>query len=1130
MVEVNWGGDGEILLPEDIPEEDRLAAGSRARMRVGEDVESLTFSWDPESTVREIRVEGLSENGEHDSIPWPEGNSYTLELNQTWDDGSPRDWYNIRFEFANDCRYLFDADYDMNGGLVFQSVGGDLPEASSAYFLPRGGDGREGFPDCFSFRTGDGIAPIHLLFDETKALDWEAWDNGELAFTEPWESDERALTVIAKFQDDEGWWIDLPILVFGEVPEEAAGQASWENGVLTFTPVNGFDVRFTVMWTVSEYVFWQFHTTEEKPIMVEADWGGSGEILLPDGIPEEDLLVIGNRARMRVGRDVGSLTFSWDPESTVREIWVDGLSEDGEEDLIRWPEGNSYTLELNQTWDDGSPRDWYNLHFEFAEDCRYQFCANYDMNGGLVFWSVGDAAPAAESAFLLPAEGDAREGWSDWQSFRGEDGILPIHLLIDETKALDRDAWDNGEVSFVRPWESDERAVSVVVKYRDDEGWWIDLPILVRGEVPEEAAELASYENGVLTFTPVNGFDLRFFVMWTSSDYDFWYFYTTEEKPVMIEVRWHGDGEIALPEGIPEEDLLVIGNRARIRVGWETESLTFTWPERYRMQSIWLNGEEVTGDAGEGSYTLMLDQTWENGAPVDWYNLDFDFGWDQDGAIAVNWRGSEGNVFFAVNEIPERGNFDQYIDHPMSFLYENEAGQLVPGTVNLLLDPEHSVAYFGEGCDEWDLPPYDYCPSIYAEFIDENGEYYEGMVVVRGAAVKEGVSFENNVLSFTPGGADRIGIHVFWSDMDQAFWDFRGTEEKPVEIEIMWGMSRAVMVPEGIGEEDVIIWSAAEHTYMKLRVPEDREDLSFAWDREGRVALIEIYNGRDDEWQEIYSPEGLAYVLELTQTNEAGERAWFFEVHVWANSLIFRELVAAWEEAEAVDRSRYTVQSLNALDAVVAKVVALDEEGIPDDFTQDDVDALTEELRAALEALVPIPVFTDVKPGAYYEEAVKWAVAYGVTNGTSDTTFSPNNTCTRAQVVTFLWRAMGSPEPATTTCPFTDVKTTGYYYKAVLWAVENEITSGVSATKFGTNDPCTRAQVVTFLWRTDGRPEPVSSTCPFTDLKVGASYYKAVLWAVENGITTGTTATTFTPGKTCTRGQIVTFLYRYVVG
>ena len=176
------------------------------------------------------------------------------------------------------------------------------------------------------------------------------------------------------------------------------------------------------------------------------------------------------------------------------------------------------------------------------------------------------------------------------------------------------------------------------------------------------------------------------------------------------------------------------------------------------------------------------------------------------------------------------------------------------------------------------------------------------------------------------------------------------------------------------------------------------------------------------------------------------------------------------------------------------------------------------------EALQP-SVFTDVKEGAYYVDAVKWAVDKAVTSGKTVTTFAPNESCTRAQAVTFLWRAAGSPEPTASEMTFTDVKADSYYYKAVLWAVENKITSGMSDTLFAPDATCSRSQIVTFLYRMQNSPESKAEN-PFTDVKADAYYANAVLWAVENGVTTGASATTFDPAGDCTRGQIVTFLYR----
>ena len=168
--------------------------------------------------------------------------------------------------------------------------------------------------------------------------------------------------------------------------------------------------------------------------------------------------------------------------------------------------------------------------------------------------------------------------------------------------------------------------------------------------------------------------------------------------------------------------------------------------------------------------------------------------------------------------------------------------------------------------------------------------------------------------------------------------------------------------------------------------------------------------------------------------------------------------------------------------------------------------------------------FDDVSTSAYYYDAVKWAVENGVTEGTSATTFSPDASCTRAQMVTFLWRANGSPKTAGTN-PFNDVQAGSYYYDAVLWAVEKGITSGTSATTFSPDMTVTRGQTVTFLHRANGSPA-ISGDSPFTDVAADAYYAAAVQWAVAEGVTSGTSATTFAPDAACTRAQIVTFMYR----
>lgn len=168
----------------------------------------------------------------------------------------------------------------------------------------------------------------------------------------------------------------------------------------------------------------------------------------------------------------------------------------------------------------------------------------------------------------------------------------------------------------------------------------------------------------------------------------------------------------------------------------------------------------------------------------------------------------------------------------------------------------------------------------------------------------------------------------------------------------------------------------------------------------------------------------------------------------------------------------------------------------------------------------------DIKIKSYYAMPAFWAIDKNITKGVSSSKFAPGSGCTRGEVVTFLWRANGSPTPKSTYNPFSDVKSSSYCYKAVLWAVENNITKGITENSFAPNQVCTRGQVVTFLWRANGQPKFKSSKTDFVDVDPQAYYYSAMLWATENDVTTGTTVLSFSPNQKCTRGQVVSFLFR----
>lgn len=230
----------------------------------------------------------------------------------------------------------------------------------------------------------------------------------------------------------------------------------------------------------------------------------------------------------------------------------------------------------------------------------------------------------------------------------------------------------------------------------------------------------------------------------------------------------------------------------------------------------------------------------------------------------------------------------------------------------------------------------------------------------------------------------------------------------------------------------------------------------------------------------------------------------------------------------AIPDPGYEVNEIIVTDRNGREITVRNEGGNRYIFTMPSSQVKVDAAFVQIEESTPQIVFQDVTVAAYYYDAALWAVEQGITTGVTATTFNPNGVCTRAQIVTFLWRANGSPAPQTGVNPFADVSPGAYYYDAVLWAVEEDITSGTTDTSFSPNSGCTRAQAATFLWRSEGSPADTGSST-FTDVADNAYYADAVDWAVANGITLGTTASTFSPNSGCTRAQIVTFLYRAMI-
>ena len=304
------------------------------------------------------------------------------------------------------------------------------------------------------------------------------------------------------------------------------------------------------------------------------------------------------------------------------------------------------------------------------------------------------------------------------------------------------------------------------------------------------------------------------------------------------------------------------------------------------------------------------------------------------------------------------------------------------------------------------------------------------------------------------------------------------------------------------------------------------------------IAIQWRYGGKGRDFDILISPDGETW----TTAKAVRGNGDFFQTITLDPAVTARYVKM---QGIASNASAYMIQEFlvyESVDKTALSALLEEAQGIlaPDDqaliFAQamkDNPLATAIELDCAVaaleEALAAIPVnpFTDVPGDSFYIDPVLWAVKEGITTGTDETHFDPNGQCMRAVVVTFLWRAAGSPEPTITENPFTDVKESDFFYKAVLWALENEITNGVSATEFGPFVLCNRAQVVTFLWRSQGKPATTTTESGFSDVTAAdAFYYNAVLWAVENGVTNGVSATEFGVNVTCNRAQVVTFLYR----
>ncbi len=348
-----------------------------------------------------------------------------------------------------------------------------------------------------------------------------------------------------------------------------------------------------------------------------------------------------------------------------------------------------------------------------------------------------------------------------------------------------------------------------------------------------------------------------------------------------------------------------------------------------------------------------------------------------------------------------------------------------------------------------------------------------------------------------------------------------------------------VELPEYYGGEETLSAQIVTSTQLKISVPSALEDVEVSVTyKSGRNT---VYVADCEEIVDGYvtltdlPTASTSYTVTVTSSNYApmtasvtyGVPTSGYVTMLQASKLAYLAQVA--EEALAADSSlsnvaEHLAEAQEMLNSIGTDAMA----------TSDEANTLLGELEEHLEADAGITVsyciFEDVDESDYYLDSTTWAGLEGISAGTSSTAciFDPTQGCTRAQIITLLYQAAGAPEVTITETPFTDVSTDAYYYQALLWAYENGVTAGTSATTFGPNSVCTRAQIVTMLYRCAGSPATEATSINFEDVSADDYYYAAVLWAMENYVTAGTSATTFTPGRTCQRAEAITFLYRFM--
>ncbi|MBQ7161385.1 MAG: hypothetical protein IJR90_06735, partial [Clostridia bacterium] len=871
LVEIEWEGRGEIDIPAGIAAGDYIRMDDRFKFRVSEGLKSVLLTWKEGYVLESILDDDLE--GGWNSFPVPDVNNFTLQLDGRYAGSGVQWYYRLRFVFGDDHgrNWTYRVEYDENNGSVFSALGGEIPSADPQYYMFRDGQGERSFKSYNEFGE-EKPDTINLVFDTEKRIDWNAWNDGNvLSFCDTDERDKRSINVVIEYETPDGYVYSGVYIMGGELvrtDDETRGLLSWSEGVLSFTPYNKGDVTFYVYWSYEDLQFGTFEPTEDYPILLEFKWWGRGGVDISEELDPENSIVLDQRVRVRFPESVHEVTFSWKPGYELRRIGVDGADENGDWLNIDRPEGTSYTMSLDQFWDNGYRKSHYYIEFDFeggGMNKSGQFRVHYDQGRGSAFYALGADVPAEDEDHLYRDD--------DRVSFLTDIGPQTVSVLFDPYKAVDLGRYDNeGKFEFFDVERDTPPQICVSVNCELSDGTLLDNePVVVDGV---SVNQLFTFENNVLTFTPADDNEVELFVYWERSEFDFDQFRGTEEKPIVVSASWWGRGEITLSEQIDISDMMVRDGGLKVRVSEDTESLTFNWKSGYELRSIGIEGAgENNGwldiDHPQGtSYTLFLDLNYDEDHPRDYYRIEFEFegGYiDRNGELRLHYDQGKGSAFYALGgEIPdEDANHLARDDHRLGFMSDNG-----PQIVSVLIEPDRAVdlgRLDREGTFEFFEVDRDEPVNI---FISVKCELADGRLLDNEPVVENGVSvnplftFENNILTFTPANDKEVELFVCWTTGEWDYDRFGGTEEKPVVVEVQWWNRGEVTIEDEIPAEDVF----AADSRVKIRVPLDKETVTLTWKPGYQLKRISAnYLSENNDWAEVYDYQGTSWVITLDE-------------------------------------------------------------------------------------------------------------------------------------------------------------------------------------------------------------------------------------------------------------------------